>query len=89
MKSELVDWGKTLIVPSSGVAASFSLANQFLGTVAAILSICFVIWKWRMDSKKYSLDQKNLDDMNNHVEEIMKRERQVYDKLDKKNERYK
>lgn len=89
MKSEVVDWGKTLIVPSSGVAASFSLANQFLGTVAAILSICFVVWKWRMDSKKYTLDQKQLDDMNNHVEEIMKRERQVYHKLDKKNEKNK
>jgi hypothetical protein len=80
MKEEVLDVVKFLSVPSAGVTATFAMVNQFLGTVAAILSIAFVIWKWRMDSKKYTMDQKQLDDMNNHAEEVMRMERKGYNK---------
>tara|TARA_R100001244_G_scaffold56079_2_gene47880 strand:+ start:2966 stop:3160 length:195 start_codon:yes stop_codon:yes gene_type:complete len=57
MKGEVLDLVKFLSVPSAGVTATFAMVNQFLGTVAAILSIAFVIWKWRMDKKEYNKEK--------------------------------
>jgi len=78
MREEIVGLGKFLIVPSAGITATFAMINQLLGTIAAILSITYVVWKWRMDKNKYQLDQNQLDEMNDRVEEMMELERKAY-----------
>ena len=80
MRGEVIDWLKSLTIPAGGITASFALANQILGTIAAIMSIGFIVWKWKMDDLKYKADKDQMDEMNRHVDEMMIKERKDYKK---------
>jgi len=89
MSDNLIDWLKSLTIPAGGITASFALANQILGTIAAIMSIGFIVWKWKMDDLKYKADKAQMEEMNRHVDEMMVKERKGYKKEQDEYERNK